>query len=145
MLLKVLDQIRKVSKAFEVFGGLIPAPPHAELQGNHLFLNYRYELTILAGSSSDQLITVRDEFVASLKVIIDSGIVGSIKSVCLSAFLPYEGENQRIYRYNILASQLTVPSQELNADYVRNHAYSEIVDSKLLKKLSDVCPPSLRR
>ena len=135
MIKELLEQIKRVSKASAILGDLIQAPPHAEHKGTHLLINCRYPLTMIHIDSMDPIFELRQEIPAMLKTVVASGICESIKSVSISAYVPYEDEFTRIYRYNVLTSKLKVGNEGSADELSRSADYSEVVNSRLLDKL----------
>ena len=134
---EVINAIKPVTQATEVFGDLIPAPPHAARQGDHLVVNLRYHIDILRKYPGEQFVTlVRSEIPGILQAILGHLSKTLFKSVCLSAFLPHADDFVRAYRYNILAEQLPDDPQTIDRDFVTTHAYSEIANVDVAKPIA---------
>jgi hypothetical protein len=123
---KVLDS--RTVKAIQ--GCVIPAPPHAEYPGNHLFVNCFYDPLVLGWDAAALLATARADAVVMLRCLIAERAMHEIESVCLT-FLIYPEDPPspdedvppcRIYRYNVVSSELNVDPEAVNLQFLLSNA-----------------------
>lgn len=99
-----LNQLIDDSRVDQVNWDSIPAPPHARVRGNHLFVNVRY-----GDRFSDASV---DEFVAAAEAdattIIDnavrSGVANGNESICVSFFINGGQLSGRALRVSVMKS-----------------------------------------
>jgi hypothetical protein len=110
-------------------GAPVPAPPHAKLQGNHLFVNCHYDISFSTSPASNLLAAARGDALAILKRLVGSAEIAETVSVVVTIYghFPFPGATRparrRIYRVNLLCKDLPQIEARVTPDLlVLSHA-----------------------
>ncbi len=82
----------------------IPAPPHAQVQGAHLFVNVRYGGRFVNSSADSFLATAEIDAVTIVENAVKSGIATGNESICISFFIDEGKLRGRALRVSVMKS-----------------------------------------
>jgi hypothetical protein len=98
-----LNQLIVGTKLISLEGGIIPAPPHADLVGDHLMINCQYSNNIGRLSPLEMLSIARADTLVITRTVVKQKLLDGIQSICISFFveLPPANHRCRFYRFSI--------------------------------------------
>lgn len=100
----MIDDLRSMcdgTRMLKVEWDMIPAPPHAEFQGEHLFINVSYGEPIVRLVANSMLNEIEIDIAAILHAVREDRLGHHCRSVCISFFGDPGSGPIRVLRFSI--------------------------------------------
>jgi hypothetical protein len=97
---------------------LVPAPPTAEHQGNHLFVNCLYNSIVVGLPTDFALALARSDTIRILQTLVKDDMLRGTASVCVTFVTMMNlGGRRRLFRYSILTPSISANASEIDPSY----------------------------
>jgi len=143
-----LSQLADGNRLLSVEATPVPAPSHAEHQGNHLFVNCLYHSSSLNQANPESVLArAGEDTLAVLRALVANKMFNDIVSVCISFFVdPCTHTNvpkRRLYRYSIFTSSISPDLTAIDSLLVEG-ANTAIQSSQIEKIATLLCVDNVR-